>query len=96
MRNAQSHHGQRPRRSQTGAKRHSLQPRILSLKFAKHPRNGITLFAQVQSVSRPDRLVHSVVRRNRKLACSCEGNILGGNLCTHIKAVVRRLKKAAA
>jgi hypothetical protein len=88
-----SHHG---RTAQTGRKKNPLQPKILSLKFAKKPRNKITMYAQVQSVSRPDRLVHSVVRRNRKLVCSCEANILGGNRCSHIRAVARRLRKAAA
>ena len=71
-----------------------MLPRVLSLRFAKHPRHGIRVYASVRSVSRPQKLVHTVIKTGRILRCSCEGNFLGGNRCRHIDAVQRRLSRA--
>jgi hypothetical protein len=87
---------------------HSISPRsskktgqkvrpvkILSLHKAKNPINSVLIYARVLSTTRPDRLVHNVVKVGRAFRCSCEGNILGGNRCVHIRAVARRLKAVA-
>jgi len=51
-------------------------PRVLSLKLAKAPRNSVLLYANVQSVSRPTRVIHLVtaiqVNRSQRFRCSCE------------------------
>lgn len=70
-------------------------PRVLNLRHAKHPRNGVTIYANVQSLSRDTRVIHTVVRKNRKMLCSCENFGFGpGKDCIHIKAVRRRLARA--
>lgn len=68
-------------------------PRVISLKHAKKPRNGVTLYANVQSRSRGTRVIHTVIRKNRRMLCSCESFGFGpGKTCIHIQAVRRRLK----
>jgi hypothetical protein len=75
-------------------------PRILSCKKAKNPRNFVTIYANVQSVSRPTRVVHTVtgIARTRKteLRCSCERQSfdpLDRKGCRHIQAVRLRLRR---
>jgi predicted nucleic acid-binding Zn finger protein len=62
--------------------------KIISLKHAVKPRNGVTSYAVIQSRTRGTRLNHSVVRVGRKFDCSCEDSILNQNKdCDHIKTL---------
>jgi predicted nucleic acid-binding Zn finger protein len=75
-------------------------PRIITCRKAKHPRNKINLYANVQSVSRGTRVVHTVVRQSRRFFCSCESfgfQCVGTRkVCKHIRAVRLRLARMAA
>ena len=67
-----------------------MKPRVLSLRKADAPRFGVLAYGVVQSVSRGSRVNHTVVKRGRKWACSCEDHIFRGTNCKHIQAARRR------
>jgi hypothetical protein len=50
--------------------------RIISIRKAVRPRNGVVIYANVQSVSRPTRVIHTVTyvrnKHGRGWHCSCE------------------------
>ena len=50
--------------------------RIISIRKAVRPRNGVVIYANVQSVSRPTRVIHTVTyvrnKHGRHWHCSCE------------------------
>lgn len=49
--------------------------RILSLKFAKRPRNNVLIYTTVQSVSRPDKINHRVSKVGRLYHRTCERSL---------------------
>lgn len=81
-------------------------PRVLSLRFAKHPRHGIALYSNVLSRSRGTRVVHLVTgtkigRRKYRTHCSCEAKSFNPRaVCIHQqavnRAVVRRMRNRRA
>ena len=73
-------------------------PRVLSLRKARHPKFSVSQYGIVQSVSRPNRLNHTVVKRGRVWLCTCEDSIyrnpVGG--CKHARAARLKLRQRAA
>lgn len=75
-------------------------PRVLSLRHAKNPVNGIVIWALVASKSRPTKLTHTVtaekVGRGLVWRCLCErGGFAPREVCLHRKAVLKKLHRAA-
>jgi hypothetical protein len=61
--------------------------RLLSIRKAERPRNGILIYATVQSVTRPHKINHTVTfHETRGWECSCEGGSFG-NFCHHTEPV---------
>ncbi len=58
--------------------------RVISLRRAVKPRNGVLIYGTVQSISRPQKLNHTVTFRREGWLCTCEGGTFG-NLCEHVK-----------
>jgi hypothetical protein len=65
-------------------------PRVLSLRRAVRPLYGVNTYGTVQSVSRPNRVNHTVVKRGRRWVCTCEHHIYRNAICKHIIAVRAR------
>lgn len=63
-------------------------PKVISIKSAMDVKNGIILYAKVQSASRKN-TVHTVTKNDRgKYACSCEPGMFNpGVPCSHVQAV---------
>jgi hypothetical protein len=95
-----SHHGRsrNTRTTQTGRKKNPLQPKILSLKFAKLG-SPVSVYSRVRSISRNK--IHTVtrVRGERAFRCTCERGVLRNERnCIHIRrvrAIATKLRKAA-
>lgn len=74
--------------------------RILSLRRAEAPRHGVVLYGVAQSVSRPQKVNHTITarKRGRKLSfsCTCETFTFRRpkNGCRHIRAFKLKLRKA--
>lgn len=67
--------------------------RIIFIRKAAKPRNGISVWAAAQSRSRGLKIVHCLVMRGRKIECACEDAMFnrprGG--CDHAKELRRKL-----
>jgi len=94
---SKSRHGATPSRKTGASKvRRSLKiPRILSLRRAKNPVNSVLVYARVLSTSRPDRVVHNVVKVGRVFRCSCERSVLANERCIHIRVIAAKLVRKA-
>jgi hypothetical protein len=72
--------------------------RILSLRRARKILHGVSIYGIAQSVGRPQRLSHTVLKRGKSWECVCEDFIFrrprGG--CKHVKAARALLARRMA
>lgn len=68
--------------------------RILTLRKAVHPRNGVIAYGIVRSASR--RKNHTVTKVSYKWRCTCERATLGNSICDHIRLARNTMAKRGA
>lgn len=71
--------------------------RIIFIRKAAKPRNGISIWAAAQSRTRGLKIIHLLVKRGRCIECACEDSMFnrpkGG--CDHAKELRRKLRTLA-
>jgi predicted nucleic acid-binding Zn finger protein len=68
--------------------------KVVFVRKATHPRNGVTQYGIVRSFTRPDRINHGVVKVGRRYFCSCEDFLyrhVERGTCKHIRAAKAKL-----